>query len=1019
MEDFVAYLREISKKWRREWEKAHLHEADVDPERPKFFVTAAFPYPNSPMHLGHSRTYSITDAYARFKRMRGFNVLFPMGFHYTGTPIIAMSEKVKQAISILEDLGSPEEVIEKIWKIKEEKGVPISKAVEEYLREIGREDLLDSADALEYVVLFAKVFEIPYENVKKLTEPLSMANYFASLTEEGMKELGYMIDWRRKFTTIDPDFQKFITWQFYKLYELGYVERGTHPVAWDPVYNTPVSQHDTKGDVEPEIEEYDIILFKIKDEDLYLPAATLRAETVFGVTNVWVNPDATYKIVEVEGKKWILSEKAAYKIKFQKENTKEIGELKGSDILGKMVINPATGEEVPVLPASFVDPNIATGVVMSVPAHAPFDYVALKELEEDPEFGRIAKSIKPVQVIRVPGTDGPLAPTVVEKMGIRTTKEKEMLEEATKEVYSLEYRKGRLMEEALERVKGEARLVAALKALMAGEAVPQAREKTAKWLKLFGAGDSFYEIKNGPVYSRFGNEVVVKVLKDQWFLNYGDPQWKSLARRALAKMRIVPESFRKEFENTIEWLQKRACARTRGLGTPLPWDKRWIIESLSDSTIYMAFYTVDHILRSAGVPPERLEPEVWDYILLGKGDLREISQKYGIDEKILKAARESFEYWYPVDSRHSGKDLIKNHLTFFIFNHAAIFPEDKWPRQIVVNGFVNLEGKKMSKSLGNIIPISVAVKQHAPDIIRLVLLHSAELGTDADFRTEMVSRVVANLKEIKNIVELVKGVEVKKPGRLGLLDAWYLSAFVKDVENVTYLMESLRTREATNVLYFILLNRTKQYLQELDALGRGLDEVAKWVLKYVVERWVKMMAPFTPYFAEELWHGLGHKSFVVTEPWPSKDEELVDPIAEAAKEYVEKVIEDIKEIIKVAKISSPKKIRIEVAPKEQADYLKAAIDYVKKGKGLKEFMSDAVKLYGKKAAKDLKALYEMATGLSETLREAVESGRFDEVEALTELKAVIEREVGAPIEVKVYEGGKKKPLPLKPAIYVE
>ncbi len=1023
MEDFMAYLRAVAEKWYKRWEEARINEADVDKSKPKFFVTAAFPYPNSPMHLGHSRTYSITDAYARFKRMQGYNVLFPMGFHYTGTPIIAMSEKVKQALKILEDLkslfGSEEEVLKKIWELKQESNLPISAAVVEFLKKIGREDLIEHADSLEYVTLFRFVFEIPLEDIKKLTDPLTMANYFAELTEKSMKILGYMIDWRRKFTTIDPDFQKFIVWQFLKLKELGYIEKGTHPVAWDPVYNTPVSQHDTKGDVEPEIEDYDVILFKLKGEDLYLPAATLRAETVFGVTNVWLNPDAKYKVVEVNGKRWLLSDKAAFKIKFQKDEVKEVGELDPKSLLGKYVINPATGDEVPILPAEFVDPDTATGVVMSVPAHAPFDYVALKELEDDPEFGKIVKNIKIIPVIKVPGVEELPAISIVEKLNIKSTKEKEKLEEATKEVYSLEYRKGRMREDVLERIKGGKELIAALKVMLANKPVPEARELTIEWLKLFERGDLFYEIKNKPVYSRFGNEVVVKVLKDQWFLNYGDPQWKVLARKALAQMRIVPERFRKEFEDTIEWLQRRACARTRGLGTPLPWDKKWIIESLSDSTIYMAFYTVVHILRQGGVKPEQLEPEVWDYILLGKGKPKDLAKKYGIDEKTLKIARESFEYWYPVDSRHSGKDLIRNHLTFFIFNHAAIFPEEKWPRQIVVNGFVMLEGKKMSKSLGNIVPILVAVKNYAPDIVRLTVLHAAELGTDADFRTEMVNRILSNLREIKSIIDMVKEYKGEKPKELPMLDAWLLSSFVKDVEAVTEYMEQLKIREATNTIYFITLNRIKKYMNELEMSGRGIDGTAKWVLRYVAERWVKLMAPFTPFFAEEMWHEMGFKSFVVTEPWPVKDEELVNPLAEAAKEYVEQVISDVKEIMKVAKIEKPKRVIIEVAPKEQMEYLKMAAEYALRGKSLREFMAEAVKIYGKSATKDLRKAFEKAMSLSETMREVIARGELDEMKVLNEFKEVIEKELGTEVVIREYQGGKKKPSALKPAIYVE
>ena len=1031
--DFIVYLNEISEKWRKKWEEAKLHEVDVG-DRPKFFITAAFPYPNSPMHLGHSRTYSITDAYARFKRMQGFNVLFPMGFHYTGTPVIAMAEKVRLSNEVMDKVKEkvdPVEFLKVVWERSracaqrgEKLGACFEEALNEELERLGLERVEKGrAEALLQTALFLFTFDLPYEDVTKLTDPLAMADYFSSITEESMKEMGYMIDWRRKFRTIDPDFQKFIVWQFTVLEKLGYIEKGTHPVAWDPVYNTPVSQHDTMGDVEPEIEDYDVILFKVKGEDLYLPAATLRAETVFGVTNLWLNPDVSYKVVEVEGKRWLLSPKAAYKIKYQKDDVKEVAEIKGSELLGKLVVNPATGDEVPVLPAKFVDPDVATGVVMSVPAHAPFDYVALKDLEGDPDWGDLVKRMEPIPVIDVPGYGEPTAIAIVKKMKIKSQEEREKLEEATKEVYALEYRKGKMRDDVLERAErlGGKPLVGALKVLLGGKPVPEARELTARWLAALNEGDKFYEIKNGPVYSRFGNEVVVKILKDQWFLNYGDPQWKALARKALAQMRIVPEKFRKDFEETIEWLQRRACARTRGLGTPLPWDPKWVIESLSDSTIYMAFYTVDHILREAKVDPEKLQVEVWDYILLGKGDPKAIGSKYGIDENVLERARESFSYWYPLDSRHSGKDLIKNHLTFFIFNHAAIFPEDLWPRQIVVNGFVTLQGQKMSKSLGNIIPLYKATKMYSPDVIRLGLLYSAELGSDADFNDQVVDRILENLRSIKEIVEMTKDFNVsEKPGEFHALDAWLLSSFIHDVDEVTKAMEDLKIRSATNTVYFILLNKVKSYLRDLKSMGREVDESAKWVLRYVVERWIRLMVPFTPYFAEEMWHLLGHEDFVINSGWPIADTELVDLVALAAREYVESLLEDINEIIKVAKIENPKRVRVVVAGPEEREMVEFAVKLGNEGKGLREFMAEGVKRFGKSRAKDLKRAFEIYQSLSETMREALLTGKFDEMEVLKQYKGYLENQLGTEVIIEPFEGqGKKRPMPFKPAVYVE
>ena len=84
----------IEEKWRRTWDEQKIFNIDPDFSKKKYFITVAYPYPNSPQHIGHGRTYTLADAHARYKRMKGYNVLFPMGFHYTGTPILAMSRRI-------------------------------------------------------------------------------------------------------------------------------------------------------------------------------------------------------------------------------------------------------------------------------------------------------------------------------------------------------------------------------------------------------------------------------------------------------------------------------------------------------------------------------------------------------------------------------------------------------------------------------------------------------------------------------------------------------------------------------------------------------------------------------------------------------------------------------------------------------------------------------------------------------------------------------------------------------------
>jgi len=975
--EFARLLLEIARKWQRRWREDRVFEPDPDPSKPKFFITAAFPYPNSPLHIGHSRTYTVTDVYARFKRMQGYNVLFPMGFHYTGTPILTMAES-------------------------------IAKGDEELIR------------------LLIEVYDVPPEVIEKLGDPLNLAKYFHEDAKHAMQEMGYSIDWRREFTTIDKDFSMFITWQYLRLHEKGYITRGTHPVGWCPVHNMPVGMHDTKGDVEPEIGEFTLILFE--SEEGFMPAATLRPETVFGVTNVWVNPDAVYVKAKVNGSTYIVSKRAALKLRFQRDKVEIVKELKGHELVGMRVRNPATGQLVPVLPASFVDPDTATGIVMSVPAHAPFDYVALRELVEKnrellEKLGVRPEELKPIPLIRVKGYSDVPAKDIVEKMSIKSQREKEKLEEATRKLYSDEYHYGVVREDIVDIVyrdlPPEVRrfAVAAVKAWIAGRPVNVAREATASWLKALGYGDTMYEIMNRPVYCRCGNEIVVKVLKNQWFIDYGNEEWKSKARELLESMRIVPPEMREEFRKTIEWLRERAVARTRGLGTPLPWDPDWIIESLSDSTIYMAFYTVNYRIRAAGIKPEQLKPAFWDYVLLGKGSPVEVSNATGVDVKLLHELRSEFEYWYPLDSRHSGRDLVPNHLTFFIFHHAALFPRQKWPRQIVVNGFVMLEGKKMSKSLRNIIPLRRALRIYSPDVVRAAILSAAELLQDANFTDEHAGSVMNQLSRYVSYVNSA----LSASGEESVADRWLRSKLQHMVEKVTTAFEELKLRAASITLLYEMEDYAAKYLAMRGAPGPAFREY--------VETWTRMLAPVTPHLAEEMWHKLGHDGYVSLEHWPVPNKALVSVRDELLVEYVEKVIDDIRSILRVFK-GTPEEAVIAVARPEKWNAARTVASIVVEKGQLRDAIRALISagMSGKEASVLARRLFEQMRQSSISYVRLISSvEEFNEKEALELLSEYVLKRTGLK-RIKVVwedeatempEQKKRQIMPTRPAILIK
>ena len=179
----MNYGREMEEKWQKAWEDARIFESEPN-DRPAYEVTAAFPYANMPQHIGHLRTYGTADALARYKRMRGFNVIYPMAIHASGTPVIAIAKRM------------------------EEKDA----------------ELIDTL----------RMYGVGEEAMGKMTDPEFIVDYFAKELEKGMHAAGYSMDWRRKFVSTEPFFSKFIEWQFGVLNGRGYLTKGKHPVGWCP-----------------------------------------------------------------------------------------------------------------------------------------------------------------------------------------------------------------------------------------------------------------------------------------------------------------------------------------------------------------------------------------------------------------------------------------------------------------------------------------------------------------------------------------------------------------------------------------------------------------------------------------------------------------------------------------------------------------------------------------------------------------------------------------------------------------
>jgi len=836
----------IDKKWQKKWSETNDHETDYN-DKEKKFITVAYPYPNSPQHIGHGRTYTITDVHSRYLRMKGFNVLFPMGFHYTGTPILGMAKRVE-------------------------------------------------ANDTELIEGFKTLYNVPEDRIKEFAEPVKIADYFHEEIKSGMIEMGYSIDWRREFTTIDPAYQKFIEWQFRNLKEKNLIVQGSHPVGWCPKDQNPVSQHDTLGDVEPDFTEYVIIKFDLNG--VKIPVATLRPETLFGVTNIWINPQVTYQKIKVNDEIWIASPECARKLEFLEKKIEVIEDVSGSDFVGQSAKAPHNDDSIVILPASFVKSDNGTGIVMSVPAHAPFDYQALLDCKSGKnksitsDLLKNIQNIEPITMIKTEGLGDIPAKDIVERMGI-SDQDDPKLEDATKEIYSKEFYEGILADNTKQ---------------FAGKKISEAKDEIKEWITEIESADILLELTNAPVKCRCGAECVVKLLSNQWFLDYSNKEWKDKAHTCFEKMNVFPNEIRPEFDQVLDWLRERACARQHGLGTKVPWDKEWLVESLADSVIYMAFYIISKYVNKKEIDGNELTDEFFDYVFYGKNDPAEIANKIKITKEKLEEIRKEFLYFYPVDARHSGRDLVPNHLTFFVLNHVALFPEENWPQEIVVNGSVLMGGKKMSKSMGNIIPLREAVRKYGADPIRLTILISAELLQDADFNVDAINGIKNKLESMYEDCTKIKAEEISE---LEPEDKWILSMLQNLASNVSESMNKIRLREALHHILYDFDSELQWYLKRTKSKQRTN---ISGILHKIFSNRILMLSPFAPHIAEEIWEKLGNTELASKSAWPSSIGIEFDPTSIQTETLLKSIIDDINNILKVTKIS-PKKITIYTADK--------------------------------------------------------------------------------------------------------
>lgn len=407
------------------------------------------------------------------------------------------------------------------------------------------------------------------------------------------------------------------------------------------------------------------------------------------------------------------------------------------------------------------------------------------------------------------------------------------------------------------------------------------------------------------VVSRSGDQCIV-AKTNQWFINYGDENLKKKVNNYIDNHFYTNnERVRYQLKKASEWINEWPCSRHYGLGTKLL-NTTSLIDSLSDSTIYMAYYTVSHLINK--IPLDKINTEeknmnFWNHIFLNN---KLDDQNFNNDElDIIGQMKKEFEYWYPVDVRVSGKDLINNHLIMSIYNHFAIWDEVKLiPKSFEINGHILLNGKKMSKSEGNFKTLNTVLNEYGCDATRLTLVEGDGIE-DADFRDELAKGNLLKLYSEKEwYEELIKNLNLNNNGKYDFWEEIFDMEIINTFGSAEEYYEKFSFRNAMCMFNRLLLARDKyRVLYEKKYITKN-----DHILKKFLDCSLLILYPVCPHIVEYLWSIMELRGITPLKKWISMENTYSSTVNKIYKYYSNNIYNVIDRInADVTKLTKKKK----------------------------------------------------------------------------------------------------------------
>ncbi|QBS36945.1 MULTISPECIES: leucine--tRNA ligase [Thermaerobacter] len=345
----------VEKKWRRRWAEEGLYHAEVDPSRPKFYCLEMYPYPSGRLHMGHVRNYSIGDATARFHRMRGYNVLYPMGWDSFGLPAenAAIANKTHPAEWTNANIAAMREQMQRL-------GLSY-----DWRREI-------ACSHPGYYKWTQWLFLLLYRRglAERKKAPVNWCPRCATVLANEQVEDGSC--WRCGTPVEKRELEQW----FFKI--TAYADRLLRDLDLLEGWPERVKLMQRNWIGRSEGMELD---FPIVGRDQKLTVFTTRHDTIYGATFMVLAPDHPLTLELARGTEQEEAVRAFVQrvTRLTVRDRAEAVDAKEGVFTGAYAKNPVTGETIPIWTANYVLMDYGTGAIQAVPAHDERDFAFARQ----------------------------------------------------------------------------------------------------------------------------------------------------------------------------------------------------------------------------------------------------------------------------------------------------------------------------------------------------------------------------------------------------------------------------------------------------------------------------------------------------------------------------------------------------------------------------------------------------------------------------------------------------------------